>query len=123
MIEEREEKLKEEVSFYGGLPGQFKYEEALYEEDIPRDLEEQGADQYNNEDLSDAFIGPAAGDFVRLQRDFYQKYGEHKELSQYVLEAMHTAFSIASTSDIVSQLPTGEDGEVLEPSIIRQVET
>ena len=59
------------------------------------------------------FISPVAeGDFVRLHTDFYQKYGEHKELSQYVLEAMHTTFPITSTSAIASKLPTGEDKEV-----------
>ena len=69
-------------------------------------MEEQGTDQYNSEDSSNVFIDPAAeGDFVRLQRDFYKKYGEHKELSQYAWEAMHAAFPIASTSIIVSQLP------------------
>ena len=47
-------------------------------------------------------------------------YGEHKELSQYVWEAMHTALPIASTSGAVSQLPTGD---VLDPDIIKWVET
>ena len=78
-------------------------------------------DKYISEDSSDVFIGPTAeGDFVRLQRDFYQRYGDHKELSQYVWEAMHTTFLTASTSAIISQLPTGEDGDVLEQIIIRQ---
>ena len=36
---------------------------------------------------------------------------------------MHTTFLIAPTSAVVSLLPTGDDGEVLEPCIIRQVET
>ena len=69
-------------------------------------------------------IGPAAeGNFVRLQRDFYQKYGEHKQLQQYALEAMHTNFPITSTRTIVSRLPTGQDREVIEPSIFRWVKT
>ena len=38
-------------------------------------------------------------------REFYEKFEEHKELSQYVWEAMHTSFPIGSTSAIVSQLP------------------
>ena len=41
-----------------------------------------------------------------LQKDFYQRYGEHKELSQYLWEAKHTTLPIASTSAIVSQLST-----------------
>ena len=83
-------------------------------------MEEQGTDHYDSDDLSDVLIGPATeGDFVRLQIDFYQKYGEHKELLQYFWEAMHTAFPIASTSAIVRQLSIGEYGEVLEPSIIQ----
>ena len=56
------------------------------------------------------FIGPAAeGDFMILQRGFYHKYGEHNKLSQYVWEAMHIMFHLASTSSIVSQLPIGEN--------------
>ena len=43
--------------------------------------------------------------------------------SQYILEAIYTTFSIISTSAIVSKLPTGEDGEVIEPSAFRKVET
>ena len=47
----------------------------LYEVDFPIDSEEQGTDQYDSADSSDVFIGSAAeGDFVRLQRDFHQKY-------------------------------------------------
>ena len=38
-------------------------------------------------------------------------------------ENMHTTFPITSTSAIVSRLPTGEDGEVLEPGIFRWLET
>ena len=65
------------------------------------------------------FIGPEAeGNLFGLQRDFYQKYGEHKELSQHVSEVMHTTFLIAPTSFIVSKLPKGEDGEVIEPKVI-----
>ena len=61
------------------------------------------------------FIGSAAeGDFVRLQKNFYHKYGTHKELSQYVWEAMHTTLCIAYISAIVYKLPTGEDGEIIE---------
>ena len=56
-------------------------------------------------------------------RDFYQKYGEHKELLQYVWEAIHATFPITSTSAIVNQLPTGEDGEVIEPSFFTWVKT
>ena len=120
VFERKDEELKDEVTYYAGLPGQFKNEEATYEEAIPTDLEGQETDQNSSKESSDAFIGPAAaGDFVRLQRDFYEKYGEYKALSQHAWEAMHTAFSIASTSAIVSQLPTGEDGEVLKPSIMR----
>ena len=45
-----------------------------------------------------------------------------KKLSQHVWEAMHTKFPIAYTSAIVSQLTTGEEGEVLEPGTFRWVE-
>ena len=97
VFERIEQKLKEEVTYYAGLPGQCEGEEAMYQVNIPTDLEEQGTDQYDSDDLSYVFIGWAAeGDFVRLQIDLYQKYGEHKELSQYVLEAMHTTFPITS---------------------------
>ena len=86
----------------------------------PTDLDKQGTDQYDSKDSSDIFLGPVAeDDFMRLQRDFYEKYGEHKELSQHVWKAMHTTFPTASTSTIVRQLSTGENGEILEPSIIR----
>ena len=51
--------------------------------------------------------------FVRLQRDFYWKCGEHKELSQYFWEAMYTTLLITSNSVIFGKLPTGEDGEVI----------
>ena len=36
---------------------------------------------------------------------------------------MYTTFPITSASAISSMLCTGEDGEVIEPSILRQVET
>ena len=92
--------------------------------DIPTDTDELGPYQYDSEDSSDVFTGPPAeGYFVTLQRDFFQKYGDHKEFPQYVLEAIHTTFPITSTSAIVSKLPTGEDGEFIEPSIFRKVET
>ena len=70
------------------------------------------------------FIASAPeGDFVRLQRDFFQKYGLQKELWQYVWEAMHATFTITSTSVIVRKLPTGQDGEVIELSIFSWVKT
>ena len=84
VFERREPKVKEEVSYYAGLPGQFKDEKAMYEVDIPTDTEEQGTDQCDSKDLLDVFAGLAAGDFARSHRNFYQKYGQHKELSQYV---------------------------------------
>ena len=46
-----------------------------------------------------------------------------KELSQFVWEPLHATFLNASTSAFVSQLSTGEDGDILEPSFIRWVET
>ena len=67
---------------------------------------------------------------AQLQKETLLDYKEtsvksikHKELSQYVWEDMHTTFPITSTSAIVSKLTTREDGEVIEPSIFRQVET
>ena len=66
------------------------------EEDVPTGTDWLGTDQYDSENSSDVFIGPAKGDFVRLQRDFYQCYGEHKELGQYIWETMHTIFPITS---------------------------
>ena len=87
---------------------------------ISPQTEELGSDQYDSEDSTDVFIGPTAeGDFVRLQRDFYQKYGEQKELSLYVWKAMHTTFPILSTSAIATQLSTGEDRELIKPSIFK----
>ena len=107
-VERQNQELKEEVTYYVGLLGQFKDEEAIYE-DIPTDLEEQRTDQYHSENSSDVFVGPT----VRLQRDFYERYREHKELSQHVWEGMHTTFPIASTSAIVRQLPTEVDRKFL----------
>ena len=106
MFERREQREeKEQGTYYVGLPGQFDDEEATYEEDISTDSKEQGTDQYDRQDSLNVFVGPAAeDDFVRLQRDFYEKYGEHKELSQCVWKAMHSTFPIASTSAIVSNV-------------------
>ena len=82
--------LKEEFTYYAGLPEQFEDEDAIYQVDSSTETEEVGNEQYFSEDSSDVFIGSAAeGHSVRLQRDFYQKYTEHKELSKYVWEAMH----------------------------------
>ena len=44
---------------------------------------------------------------ANLQKETYQKNGEHQELSQYVLETIHATFPITFTSAIVSQLLTG----------------
>ena len=44
---------------------------------------------------------------------------ENKGTLTICLEAMCTAFPIASTSAFVSQLPTEEDGKAIEQSIIR----
>ena len=42
----------------------------MSEVDVSTGTEELGTDQYDSEDLSGVFIGPATkGDFVRLQRD------------------------------------------------------
>ena len=99
MLERREQKLREEVTFYDGHPRQFKDEEAMYEVDIPTDTEELGTGQYDTEGLSDMFIGPVSQeDFVRLQRNFYQKCCEHKEFSQHVWKVMHMKFPITFTS-------------------------
>ena len=60
MFERREQREeKKEVTYYAGLPGQFKDEEAIYEENIPTDSE-GGTDQYDREDSSKVFLGPAA---------------------------------------------------------------
>ena len=96
----------------------------MYKVDIPTDSEEQGTDLYDNEDSLDVFIAPSTqGYFVFTTEDFYQKYEEHKELSQYVCEAMHTIFPNTSTNAIARKLPTGEDGEVIEPNIFTKVQT
>ena len=87
----------------------------MYKVDTPTDTEELGIDQNYTEDSSDVFISPAAeGDFVRLQREW-----RTHELLQYVWEVMHTTIPITSTCAIFSRLPTGKDGEVIEPSIFR----
>ena len=113
-LKEGNKNVRKKLLFYAGLPGQVEDEEAMYEVDIPTDTEELGTDQYYSEDSLNIFIGLAIeGDLVRLQRDFYQNYREHKELSQFVWEAMHTTFPITSTGAIVSQLPTGEVGKLL----------
>ena len=71
VFEDREQRLRREVVYYAGLPGQFEDEEAMYEKDVPTDMEGPGNDQYRSKDSSDMFIGPAAeGDFMRLQRHF-----------------------------------------------------
>ena len=51
---------------------------------------------------------------------FPQRNREHQELSKYVWEATHTTFPITCTNTTISQLPTGEDGVVIEPTIFRQ---
>ena len=62
--EENKQKLKEEVPYYAGLPGQFEDDEAMYHKNIWTHSEEQETDQYNSEDSSDVFIGPVTeGDF------------------------------------------------------------
>ena len=61
MFESREQKWKEEVTYFTGLPGEFEDEEAIYEEDIPTVTGEQGTGHYDDEDSSDVFIGPIAG--------------------------------------------------------------
>ena len=68
--------------YFTGLSGQCEDEEAIQEEEhISIGTEDQKQDQYDSENSSDVFMGPdAEGDFVTLQRDFCQKYGEHKEL-------------------------------------------
>ena len=67
-----------ELTYYAGLNGQLKDEEAMYEEDIPT---EQGSDQNNSEDSSDVLINPAAeGDFGRLQRDFIKSMGDTRNI-------------------------------------------
>ena len=107
-----------------GLPSQFDDKEDRYEEDILTEIEGPRNYKYNSGDSSDVFIGPTTDDFMQLQRDFYLKYGEHKELSQYVWETMHSTFPIASTSTIVSKLYIGEDEEINEPGTLkRQMET
>ena len=54
---------------------------------------------------------------AQVQKEILLDYKGNKELSQYALGAMHTIFPITSTCVIVSKVPTGEDGEVIEPNI------
>ena len=78
MFEDRECGLNREVVYYTGLPGQSEEKETTYEDNIPTGTEGPGNDQYDNKGSSDVFIGPASeGDFMRLWRDFCQKYGKH----------------------------------------------
>ena len=71
---------REEVTYYSGLPGQFKDEETVYEEYIPTNSKEHGTDQYNSEDFSHVYVGPAAKvNFVRLQRDFMKSMKNAKD--------------------------------------------
>ena len=96
-FEKKEHMLKEEVTYYAGPPGQFEDEEVIYEVDIPSYTKEQGTDQCDTEDSSDEFTDLATeGEFVRLQRDLYQKYAEQKDLPQYYLgsHAYHISYYI-----------------------------
>ena len=78
-------------------------------------------DQYEGEDSSDVLTGPTTeGDSMRLHSDFYHKYSEHKELAQYIWEAMHTKFTLASISAIFSQLPIRKDGEINEMNTLKR---
>ena len=43
-VSKQRPKLKEEATYYAGLPGQLDDEEAMYEKDIPTDTEELGND-------------------------------------------------------------------------------
>ena len=43
--------LKEEVTYYGGLPGHFKDGDVMYEGSYPKDTEELETDLYDREDL------------------------------------------------------------------------
>ena len=80
--------MKEEVKNCFRVLGQFEDEDTMAEEDdIATAAEGLGTDQSNSENLFGVFVGPAAEcEFFRLQRDFYQQYHMHKELSQYVGE-------------------------------------
>ena len=115
-----ERELRRKIVYYTRFPSQFKDEEAIKEEeDIPIGTAEPGTDQCDSENSSDVFKGPVTeGHFVRLQRNIYQRYDEHKELPHYVWEAMHTTFPIVYTRYTVSKVPTGEDGEIIELSTI-----
>ena len=60
-------------------------------------------------------MGPATeGDFMRLYRDFYQKYGEYKWLLWNLWETLYTTFLITSTSDNINKSPMGNDGGIIE---------
>ena len=69
--------------FMNSFQGEFEDDDAR-REDIPTETEGPGTDQYDSKAPWDVFMGPATKqDFIMLQRDVYQRYGEHKELSQY----------------------------------------
>ena len=60
-----------------GLQGQFEGEVVREEEDISTGTEGLSTDQSNSKNSSDMFVGPAVeGDFVKLQGNLYQQYGE-----------------------------------------------
>ena len=110
VFEAREQGLEKEVVYYVRILDQYEDEDTMREEDIPTGTEGPGTNLYDSEDWSDAFVGQATeGDFMRVQRHFYQQYSEYKELSQYIWGAMHTTFPVTSTSDIISKLPMEED--------------
>ena len=56
-------------------------------------------------------------------KETFIKSMENTRNSQNVWDAMHSKFPITSTSAIVSNLPTGEDDKVIEPSIFSWTET
>ena len=86
-IFERGERELKEGNSYEIAPGQFDANEIELKKNILSDPEEKECD---SDGSSDIFVGSAVEcDFVRLQRDFYWKYGEHKELLHYVWEVMH----------------------------------
>ena len=118
----RQQNLKEEVSYCAGPPGQLKDKEAMYEVDIPTDTKELGTDQYDSEDSSDMFPGPATGDFVILQGDLSKLWRTQGTLT-ICLEIHVYQISHSITSAIVNKFPTEVDGEAIEPSFFRWVET
>ena len=70
-FESREQRLKEEMVYYAGLPAQFKGEDTMYDINIPTDTEELGTDQYDSEDSLVVFIGSAVeGDFLHYKETF-----------------------------------------------------